>query len=49
LHKRKEKRVKGLKHQLEDLHQKHQDLLQSYTRKSDKVLNVRIQELKSEI
>src|SRR5258708_33057856 len=27
---RKEKHVKGLEHQLEDLHEKHQDLLQSF-------------------
>jgi len=48
---RKERHVKGLEHQLEDLHDKHQDLLQSYTRKADEVskLNTRISELNSEI
>jgi hypothetical protein len=48
---RKERHVKGLEHQLEDLHEKHQDLLQSYSRKADEVvkLNARIQELNSEI
>jgi len=48
---RKERHVKGLEHQLEDLHSKHQDLVQSYTRKADEVskLNARISELNSEI
>ncbi|RVX67539.1 hypothetical protein B0A52_08892 [Exophiala mesophila] len=48
---RKEKHVKGLEHQLEDLHEKHQDLLQSYTRQADEVtkLNNRIAELTSEL
>ena len=48
---RKERHVKGLEHQLEDLHDKHQDLLQSYSRKADEVakLNARIAELNSEI
>jgi AP-1-like transcription factor len=48
---RKERHVKGLEHQLEDLHEKHQELLQSYSRKADEVtkLNARIQELNSEI
>jgi AP-1-like factor len=48
---RKEKHVKGLEHQLEDLHEKHQDLLQSYTRQADEVtkLNHRIAELNSEL
>jgi len=48
---RKEKHVKGLEHQLEDLHEKHQDLLQSYTRQADEVskLNNRISELTAEL
>jgi len=48
---RKEKHVKGLEHQLEDLHEKHQDLLQSYTRQADEVgkLNNRIAELTAEL
>lgn len=48
---RKEKHVKGLERQLEDLHEKHQDLLQSYTRQADEVtkLNSRISELSSEL
>lgn len=48
---RKEKHVKGLEHQLEDLHEKHQDLLQSYSRQADEVakLNSKIAELASEI
>jgi len=48
---RKERHVKGLEHQLEDLHEKHQDLLQSYSRQADEVakLNSRIQELNTEI
>lgn len=48
---RKEKHVKGLEHQLEDLHSKHQDLLHSYTRQADEVakLNSRIAELNSEL
>ncbi|EXJ68634.1 uncharacterized protein A1O5_08428 [Cladophialophora psammophila CBS 110553] len=48
---RKEKHVKGLERQLEDLHEKHQDLLQSYTRQADEVtkLNGRIAELTAEL
>ncbi|EXJ92082.1 hypothetical protein A1O3_00632 [Capronia epimyces CBS 606.96] len=48
---RKEKHVKGLELQLEDIHEKHQDLLQTYTRQSDEVakLNNRIAELTTEI
>ncbi|KAL2437189.1 hypothetical protein ABEF95_016734 [Exophiala dermatitidis] len=48
---RKEKHLKGLEHQLEDLHEKHQDLLQSYTRQADEVtkLNNRIAELTTEL
>jgi len=48
---RKEKHVKGLEHQLEDLHEKHQDLLQSYTRQADEVtkLTARIAELNAEL
>jgi len=48
---RKEKHVKGLEHQLEDLHDKHQDLLSSYSRQADEVskLNARIQDLTSEL
>jgi len=48
---RKEKHVKGLEHQLEDLHEKHQDLLQTYTRQADEVgkLNNRIAELSAEL
>ncbi|ETI20648.1 hypothetical protein G647_06990 [Cladophialophora carrionii CBS 160.54] len=48
---RKEKHVKGLERQLEDLHEKHQDLLQSYTRQADEVskLNGRISELTAEL
>lgn len=48
---RKEKHLKGLEHQLEDLHEKHQDLLQSYTRQADEVtkLNNRIAELTAEL
>ncbi|KIW60985.1 hypothetical protein PV05_01157 [Exophiala xenobiotica] len=48
---RKEKHVKGLEVQLEDLHEKHQDLLQSYTRQADEVtrLNNRIAELNTEL
>jgi len=48
---RKEKHVKGLEHQLEDLHEKHQDLLQSYTRQADEVskLNGRISELTTQL
>ncbi len=51
LRERKEKHVKGLEHQLEDLHEKHQDLLQSYTRQADEVgkLNNRIAELNAEL
>jgi predicted nuclease with TOPRIM domain len=43
--------VKGLEHQLEDLHEKHQDLLQSYTRQADEVtkLTTRISELNAEL
>lgn len=48
---RKEKHVKGLEHQLEDLYEKHQDLLQSYTRQAEEVakLNTRIAELNAEL
>ncbi|KAI1614945.1 hypothetical protein EDD37DRAFT_650048 [Exophiala viscosa] len=48
---RKEKHVKGLERQLEDLHEKHQDLLQSYTRQADEVtrLNNRIVDLNGEL
>jgi len=48
---RKEKHVKGLEHQLEDLHERHQDLLSSYTRQADEVtkLNNRISELTAEL
>lgn len=48
---RKEKHVKGLEHQLEDLHEKHQDLLQSYNRQADEVsrLNGKISELTQEL
>ncbi|KIW12168.1 hypothetical protein PV08_09443 [Exophiala spinifera] len=48
---RKEKHVKGLERQLEDLHEKHQDLLQSYTRQADEVgrLTGRISELNAEL
>jgi AP-1-like factor len=48
---RKEKHVKGLEHQLEDLHEKHQDLLQSYSRQADEVsrLNARISQLTAEL
>jgi predicted nuclease with TOPRIM domain len=48
---RKEKHVKGLERQLEDLHEKHQDLLQSYTRQADEVtrLNNRIADLNGEL
>ncbi|KAK5947459.1 hypothetical protein PMZ80_001609 [Knufia obscura] len=48
---RKEKHVKGLEHQLEELHEKHQDLLQSYTKQADEVsrLNSRIAELSTEL
>jgi AP-1-like transcription factor len=47
---RKEKYVKDLEHQLEDLHLKHQNLLQSYVRQVDQVshLNARVQTLKLE-
>lgn len=40
-----------MEHQLEDLHEKHQDLLQSYTRQADEVtkLNNRISELTTEL
>jgi DNA repair exonuclease SbcCD ATPase subunit len=43
--------VKGLEHQLEDLHEKHQDLLQSYNRQSSEVsrLNSRIAALTTEL
>jgi len=43
--------VKGLEHQLEDLHDKHQDLLHTYTRQNNEVskLNSRILELQSQI
>lgn len=48
---RKEKHVKGLEHQLEELHEKHQDLLQSYSKQVDEVsrLNARIAHLSSEL
>ncbi|KIW39143.1 uncharacterized protein PV06_08945 [Exophiala oligosperma] len=48
---RKEKHVKGLEQQLEDLHEKHQDLLQSYTRQADEVsrLTGRISQLNAEL
>lgn len=48
---RKEKHVKGLEHQLEELHEKHQDLLQSYSKQTEEVsrLNVRISELSAEL
>jgi predicted nuclease with TOPRIM domain len=43
--------VKGLEHQLEDLHEKHQDLLQSFNRQADEVsrLNGKISELTTEL
>lgn len=43
--------MKGLEHQLDDLHEKHQDLLHSYSRQSEEMskLNARIHELSSEI
>ena len=43
--------MKGLEHQLEDLHEKHQELVQSYSRKADEVskLNRKIQELDQEL
>lgn len=48
---RKEKHVKGLEHQLEELHEKHQDLLQSYSKQVDEVsrLNARIAQLSAEL
>jgi len=48
---RKEQHVKSLEHQLEDLHEKHQDLLHSYTCQADEVskLNSRIRELTAEV
>lgn len=48
---RKEKHVKGLEHQLEELHEKHQDLLQSYSKQADEVsrLNGRIAQLSAEL
>ena len=48
---RKEKHVKGIEHQLKYVHEKHQDLLQSYNRKIDEVskLNTRIEVLKWEL
>ena len=48
---RKEKHVKGLEHQLEDLHEKHQDLLQSYSRQADEMsrLNHKIAALHTEL
>jgi predicted nuclease with TOPRIM domain len=48
---RKEKHVKGLENQLEDLHEKHQDLLQSFSRQAGEVsrLNSRISELNAEL
>lgn len=43
--------MKGLEHQLEELHEKHQDLLQSFTKQTDEVgrLNSRITELTTEL
>lgn len=43
--------MKGLEHQLEDLHEKHQDLLQSYNRQADQVsrLNSKISQLTTEL
>ncbi|KAK5078211.1 hypothetical protein LTR64_003382 [Lithohypha guttulata] len=48
---RKEKHVKGLEYQLEDLHEKHQDLLQSYSKQVDEVsrLNARVADLAAEL
>ncbi|GAD95284.1 predicted protein [Paecilomyces variotii No. 5] len=48
---RKEKHVKGLEHQLRDLHEKHQSLLHSYSRQADEVrrLNERIKSLSVEL
>ncbi|RMZ88487.1 hypothetical protein DV736_g4283, partial [Chaetothyriales sp. CBS 134916] len=48
---RKEKHLKGLEHQLENLHEKHQDLLLSYSRQADEVsrLNSKITKLTSEL
>lgn len=43
--------MKGVEHQLEILHEKHQDLLQSYSRQSDEVsrLSNKIRELTTEL
>lgn len=43
--------MKGLEQQLEHLHEKHQDLLHTYTRQRDEVsrLNARISELNTEL
>ncbi len=48
---RKEKHVKGLEFQLESLHEKHQDLLQSYTKQVDSIvkLNSKIAHLQTEL
>ncbi|KAL9111772.1 MAG: hypothetical protein Q9227_003831 [Pyrenula ochraceoflavens] len=48
---RKEKHVKGLERQLDNLRDKHQDLLHSYSRKTEEVasLNSRIHSLTSEL
>ncbi|KAL2008311.1 hypothetical protein VTN00DRAFT_8293 [Thermoascus crustaceus] len=48
---RKEKHVKNLESQLQTLHERHQDLLQSYSRQADEVtrLNEKIKELTTEI
>jgi predicted nuclease with TOPRIM domain len=48
---RKESHVKGLESQLQELHEKHQNLLQAYSRQGDEVtrLNQRIKELTSEL
>lgn len=48
---RKEKHVKGLEHQLEELHEKHQDLLQSYSKQVVEVsrLHARVAQLSAEL
>ncbi|KKY21916.1 hypothetical protein UCRPC4_g03419 [Phaeomoniella chlamydospora] len=47
---RKEKHVKALEQQLSKLHEKHHDLLESYTRQADEIAKLnRIQELNSEL
>ncbi|PGH00369.1 hypothetical protein AJ79_08221 [Helicocarpus griseus UAMH5409] len=48
---RKEKHLKGLENQLQDIHNKHHNLIQSYTRQTDEVqrLNNRIQQLTAEL